>query len=151
MTGMTCCSEADRGSCVGWRPHCNVSGNLSLMKHRSHARGANTWGVLCAAYRRSNPARLQQGLGVGGRTWEAKHGEITSLPVSRSLKLHRILQCWNITTSSYKFGRWITKPTLNFIESRAPVYKYYGGWREHSACLPGCQRLPVFSPEGWQC
>lgn len=37
-----------------------------------------------------------------------------------------------------EFGRWRTKATLKFEWSRAPVYKYYGGWWEPSACLSVC-------------
>lgn len=39
------------------------------------------------------------------------------------------------------FGGWRTRATRNFKESRAPVYKYYGGcWR--GKIVPAC--LPVF-------
>ena len=106
----------------------------------------------CAANRRFEPARLHQGREWEGGLWEAKHGEITSLPVSCSCKKKNCTapppQCWTRNTVLFQiFGRRWGKATLNLRESRAPADECVTVAGENTARLPAC----VFAPEGWQC
>lgn len=66
-------------------------------------------------------ARLYNESGSGREDLEAKHGEITSLAVSRRLKLQRILQYWNTTTSADYLDTGERKQRLTF-KSRGPQF-----------------------------
>lgn len=72
------------------------------MKHRRPGGGRKHLRSVVRSQSSLQSRRLRHGReGVGGRTWAAKHGEITSWAVSCSLKLHRVLQLGDITASSY--------------------------------------------------
>lgn len=62
-------------------------------------------------------------------TWEAKHGEITSLAAIPQLETAPILAVADYDYKFIKSGRRRSTAALNFEASSAQAYKYYGGCR----------------------
>lgn len=101
---------------------------------------------MCAANGRRNLARQALEWEGGRRTWEAKHGEITSSAVACCSKLHRICSVGLQLLDRLDFF----SPTEFGIESDALTLNGFEGpqVRERSGCLVGTQWLPVFSQVG---
>lgn len=97
-----------------------------------------------------SPQPRKTSFGVGGRrTWEAKHGEITSSAVACCSNLHRIcsvglqLLDWSDIFFSVLFRT--LKRRFNFERFEGPQVP------ECSGCLVATRWLPLFSLEGCWC